>query len=124
MPQDAEIVAFQTHMHYRGKRVKWTALYPDGTEEVLFSVPNFDFNWQLYYDLAEPRFIPAGTTFLVEGAYDNSAMNLNNPDPDATVVWGAMDSTEEMFGARVLLKVPVSGDPRARSTSVTVPVTP
>ena len=48
----------------------------------------------------------------------------NNPDPDATVVWGAMDSTEEMFGARVLLKVPVSGDPRARSTSVTVPVTP
>ena len=122
--QDAYAVTFLPHMHYRGKRVKWTAQYPDGTEEVLFSVPNFDFNWQLYYDLAEPRFIPAGTTFLVEGAYDNSAMNLNNPDPDATVVWGAMDSTEEMFGARVLLKVPVSGDPRARSTSVTVPVTP
>jgi len=124
VPQDAYAVTFMIHMHYRGKRVKWTAQYPDGTEKVLFSVPNYDFNWQPYYDLAEPEFIPAGTTFLVEGAYDNSAMNPNNPDPNVTVVWGAMDSTEEMFGARVLLKVPVSNDDetRNRSDSVNVPV--
>ena len=80
-----------------------------------------NFNWQLYYDLAEPKFIPAGTTFLVEGAYDNSAMNPNNPDPDATVVYGAMDSAEEMFGARVLLKVAVSDDPSATPGSVKLP---
>ena len=119
--EDAYAVTFLPHMHYRGKRVKWTAQYPDGTQEELFSVPNFDFNWQLYYDLAEPKFIPAGTTFLVEGAYDNSAMNPNNPDPDATVVYGAMDSAEEMFGARVLLKVAVSDDPSATPGSVKLP---
>ena len=109
--QDSYAVAFTPHMHYRGKRVKWTAQYPDGSEEELFSVPNYDFYWQLAYDLAEPKFIPAGTTFLVEAAYDNSAMNPNNPDPDALVVLGTMDSKDEMFGARVLLKIPSSGAP-------------
>ena len=108
VPQDAEVVAFLPHMHYRGKRVKWTAQYPDGTEEALFSVPNFNFNWQLFYDLEEPRFIPAGTTFLVEGAWDNSSMNPNNPDPNATVRWSNMDSAQEMFAADVLLRVAVN----------------
>jgi hypothetical protein len=54
-------------------------------------------------------------------------MNPNNPDPNVTVVWGAMDSTEEMFGARVLLKVPVSDDDAratSTSTSVNVPIIP
>ena len=111
VPRDAEVVSFLPHMHYRGKRVRWTAQYPDGTEEALFSVPNFDFNWQLFYDLAEPKFVPAGTTFLVEGAWDNSAMNPNNPDPSATVGWSNMDSAQEMFAADVLLKIPVSDAP-------------
>ena len=44
--QDSYAVTFLPHMHYRGKRVKWTAQYPDGTEELLFSVANVDFNWQ------------------------------------------------------------------------------
>ena len=105
-------MAFLAHMHYRGKRVRWTAQYPDGTEEALFSLPNFNFNWQLFYDLAEPRFIPAGTTFLVEGAWDNSPMNPNNPDPNATVGWSNMDSAQEMFAADVLLRVAVSDVPQ------------
>ena len=111
VPKDAYVVSFLPHMHYRGKRVKWTAQYPDGAEEVLFSVPNFDFNWQLYYDLAEPKFIPAGTTFLIEGAWDNSPMNPNNPDPNTVVTWGNMDSADEMFAADVLLRVASSDAP-------------
>ena len=41
--------------------------YPDGHEEVLLHVPNYHFGWQLQYQLAEPRHLPAGTTIKAIG---------------------------------------------------------
>ena len=108
--QDARIISFYPHMHVRGKRMKWTAVYPDGSREPLLSVPNYDFNWQMTYHLAEPKFIPAGTTILVEGAFDNSPANPDNPDPGASVRWGDQ-SWEEMFIANMDLKYIESGEP-------------
>ena len=35
-----------------GVRLTYTALHPDGTSEVLLSVPKYDFNWQITYELA------------------------------------------------------------------------
>ncbi len=43
-----------------GKAARFDAVYPDGSDEVLLSVPNYDFNWQTSYVLAEPKRIPAG----------------------------------------------------------------
>ena len=40
-------------MHLRGKSMKYTLTLPDGREEVLLDVPKYDFNWQLYYELAD-----------------------------------------------------------------------
>ena len=97
-------------MHVRGKRMKWTAIYPDGTREPLLSVPNYDFNWQMTYHLAEPKFVPAGTTILVEGAFDNSPTNPDNPDPNASITWGDQ-SWEEMFIANMQMKYVDSGAP-------------
>ncbi|MYA36357.1 MAG: redoxin domain-containing protein [Gammaproteobacteria bacterium] len=110
IPQDAEVISFYPHMHVRGKRMKWTAIYPDGSREALLSVPNYDFNWQMTYHLAEPKFIPAGTTILVEGAFDNSPTNPANPDPNASVSWGDQ-SWEEMFIANMQMKYVDSGAP-------------
>ena len=110
IPQDAEVISFYPHMHVRGKRMKWTAIYPDGTREPLLSVPNYDFNWQMTYSLAEPKFVPAGTTILVEGAFDNSLTNPANPDPTDTVTWGDQ-SWEEMFIANMQMKFVDSGAP-------------
>ena len=70
--------------------------YPDGTEEVLYNQPHYHFNWQLTYYFEEPKFLPAGTTILVDGAFDNSAQNPFNPDPSITV-YGGEQSWEEMF---------------------------
>lgn len=103
IPQDAYAISFYPHMHLRGKRMKWTAQYPDGTEEPLLSAPNYDFNWQMTYELAEPKFIPAGTKIVIEGAFDNSPTNPNNPDPNAYVTWGDQ-SYEEMFIGNMQLK--------------------
>lgn len=84
------------HMHLRGKRVKYEAVYPNGKREVLLSVPDYDFNWQVGYALAEPKALPAGTRIVVSGAFDNSPQNLANPDPSARVTWGDQ-SWMEMF---------------------------
>ena len=48
-------------MHVRGKDMTYIAHYPDGTDETLLSVPKYDFNWQITYELAKPKLLPKGT---------------------------------------------------------------
>ncbi len=93
---DAEIHSLMPHMHFRGKRMKFTAVYPDGSEEVILSVPAYSFNWQLAHELAEPLAVPGGTKIIATGAFDNSGQNPYNPDPSIEVNWGEQ-SWEEMF---------------------------
>ncbi len=84
------------HMHYRGKYMKFRVVYPDGTQDDIINVPDYNFNWQPTYRLSEPMLLPAGSRVIVEGAFDNSQFNLGNPDPGATVRGGAQ-SWDEMF---------------------------
>ena len=69
------------HMHLRGKDFRYVLDYPDGRSEVLLDVPNWDFNWQLRYEFAEPVLAPKGSTLRCIAHYDNSAENLANPTP-------------------------------------------
>lgn len=93
---DSLLLSLFPHMHYRGKAFRYDAVYPDGTREVLLDVPRYDFNWQLRYDLAEPKLIPKGTRLECTATFDNSAENLANPDPTRTVRFG-LQSWEEML---------------------------
>jgi hypothetical protein len=93
---DSYLYNIAPHMHYRGKRVKYRAEYPDGTTEELLSVPNFQHSWQMIYKLREPKLLPAGTVIVAEGAFDNSALNPLNPDPTQEVRWGDQ-VWDEMF---------------------------
>ena len=94
--QDVILYGLLPHMHYRGKSAKFFAHYPGGNKELLLSVPNYNFNWQRYYNLQHPKPLPAGTRILLTGIFDNSPQNPANPDPEKTVVWGAF-STDEML---------------------------
>jgi hypothetical protein len=94
--QDAVLYSMMAHMHYRGRRMHFKLHYPDKSSEYLLSVPNYNFNWQTIYHLAEPRKVPAGSRMVVHGAFDNSAGNPLNPDPDKEVSFG-LQSWEEMF---------------------------
>ncbi|WP_339866656.1 hypothetical protein [Pseudohongiella nitratireducens] len=94
--EDSYLHSFAPHMHYRGKRVAFTARYPDGREESLLSIPNFQHNWQMVYRLKEPVFLPAGTEIIAKGAFDNSSFNPLNPDPEKSVSWGEQ-VWDEMF---------------------------
>ncbi len=99
MRHDSLLYSLSPHMHYRGKSFRFTAHYPDDTEEILLDVPNYDFNWQNVYLLAEPKPLPAGTKVQMVAHYDNSADNLLNPDPTATVFWGDQTWQEMMIGS-------------------------
>jgi hypothetical protein len=65
---------------------------------VLLDVPNYDFNWQLRYMLAEPKLMPKGSRLVATAHFDNSADNPANPDPKATVTFGDQTWEEMMFG--------------------------
>ena len=105
------------HAHYRGKASEFRAYYPDGTEEVLLSVPNYDFNWQTSYVLEEPKVLPAGTRVVHTTWWDNSAQNPANPDPNREVPWGLQSWDEMLFGAigfrYLAAKAPAEGPAKA-----------
>lgn len=96
--KDVRLLNMTPHMHLRGKSFRYEAEYPDGTREVLLDIPHYDFNWQLRYQLAEPKFLPKGTTLLCTAHFDNSAENLANPDPEQAVRWGDQTWDEMMIG--------------------------
>lgn len=95
---DSLLLTMSPHMHLRGKSFRFEARYPDQTEEILLDVPHYDFNWQLTYHLAEPKRLPKGTVVRCTATFDNSADNLANPDPDASVTWGQQSWEEMMIG--------------------------
>ena len=83
-------------MHYRGKDMMCEVIYPDGREEILLSVPDYDFNWQLSYYLAEPVPLTREAKLRVTAHFDNSENNPRNPNPSLKVVYG-QDSRDEMM---------------------------
>lgn len=97
--RDARIHSYLPHMHFRGKSMRFYADYPDGTSEELINIAKYNYNWQLSYTYAEPKFVPAGTKITAVAAWDNSARNPMNPNPDRAVDWGNESWDEMFFGA-------------------------
>jgi hypothetical protein len=62
-------------------------IFPTGERETIFKA-DWNFDWQLGYELEEPIALPVGTRMVVIAHYDNSANNPFNPDPTELVVWG------------------------------------
>jgi hypothetical protein len=96
--RDTVLTTLTPHMHVRGKDMTYIAHYPDGTSETLLSVPRYDFNWQITYELAQPKILPQGTQVEVIAHYDNSTANKYNPDPTKDVRWGDQTWEEMMIG--------------------------
>ncbi|MCO8121886.1 redoxin domain-containing protein [Stieleria sp. TO1_6] len=94
-PADAKLLSMSPHMHVRGKAFEYQLA---STNKVLLSIPQYDFNWQTTYVLDEPLPVESGDRIVCHAVFDNSADNLNNPDPDATVKWGDQTWDEMMIG--------------------------
>ncbi|MEH6558022.1 MAG: redoxin domain-containing protein [Oceanicoccus sp.] len=98
-PHDAILLGAFPHAHYRGQSSTLTIRYPDGTEELLLSLPRYDFNWQRDYEFTEPVEVPAGSKLIAVNAYDNSSQNPANPDPSGVITWGEQSHEEMLFTA-------------------------
>jgi len=90
LKENTLIENFQPHFHLRGKSMQVEAILPDGSNQIVSYVGNFNFNWMtnyIYADNAAPVF-PKGTVIHVSAWYDNTQANKNNPDPDQWVGYG------------------------------------
>ncbi|MBI3735819.1 hypothetical protein HY256_04820, partial [Candidatus Sumerlaeota bacterium] len=99
--KDVTLISLMPHMHYRGKDFKYTAVYPDGREEILLSVPKYNFDWQVYYYLSEPKKFPAGTRLDCVAHFSNTKELANGRryfDPDKPVRFGEQSWEEMMIG--------------------------
>jgi hypothetical protein len=99
IPKDAYIYSMLPHMHFRGKRMRFYAEYPDGKKQELLNIAQYNYNWQLNYELSEPLRVPAGTKIRAVAAFDNSTQNKANPDPSRSVPWGQQSWDEMFFGS-------------------------
>ena len=110
LPRDVEVIGLFPHMHLLGRTVNTTATLPDGTTRPLLSIADWDFNWQGYYQYAQPLRLPAGTRLDAEWTFDNSAENPANPsNPPKPVKFG--EQTTDEMGAVILDVIPGAAKP-------------
>jgi hypothetical protein len=95
---EATLFGIYPHMHLIGRSIRAEATLPDATKIPLISITDWDFNWQYYYQYAEPVCLPAGTRIDVRWTYDNSASNPANPSsPPRRVTYGEQTTDEMAF---------------------------
>ncbi len=104
-PVDLVAYAVTPHMHLLGKEMVMSLKYPDGREQDLIKVDDWDFNWQYTYYFQEPIELPKGTQLLVTAHFDNSASNPRNPHkPPKLVTWGEATTDEMCIGFLAVTK--------------------
>jgi hypothetical protein len=98
-PQNATLYSVFPHAHYRGENAAVSLQRPGEKEELILSLPKYDFNWQRGYEFAEPLKVPAGSRLITRYQYDNSEHNPANPDPTIKVTWGEQSHEEMQYTA-------------------------
>jgi hypothetical protein len=92
---DIELLGLFPHMHVIGKETTVTAVLPGGESKRLLHIPDWDFNWQNYYEYVKPLNLPRGTQIVLECVHDNSAENPANPNsPPKRIVFGEQTTNE------------------------------
>ncbi|MBI3824196.1 MAG: redoxin domain-containing protein [Planctomycetes bacterium] len=96
--KDFTMLSIIPHMHLLGKSISISMTPPDGAEQKLLAIKQWDYNWQEMYFLKEPIRVKAGTKFHIEASYDNSDKNPLNPyNPPRKVVIGEQTTNEMCF---------------------------
>jgi hypothetical protein len=91
--EDAKLVYAQPHMHLRGKDFELRVVNPGGESRTVLK-GQWNFEWQMGYQYAEPVLMPKGSRLQLITHFDNSTANRFNPDPAAKVVWGPQNWDE------------------------------
>ncbi len=95
LKKDTLVINYWPHAHFRAIAARYTAYYPDGREELLLDVPNYDQSWQVVYKYKEPKFMPKGTRIEADFWYDNTAERGARRRFDADRALGFGDRTND-----------------------------
>jgi hypothetical protein len=94
---DAKLAYIQPHLHLRGKDYELRLIYPTGETQTVFK-GQWNFEWQIGYQLEKPIVMPKGTRILAIAHFDNSINNKYNPDATKQVLWGDQNWDEMQSG--------------------------
>ncbi len=100
LPFDISILTINPHMHLLGKQFIAFAVSQQGDTIPLIRIKKWDFRWQYFYTFKKMLKIPRGATIHIEGVYDNTRQNPNNPFSPPRLVAereGSMRTSDEMF---------------------------
>ncbi len=112
LPVDVEALGARGHAHYLAREMKMTATLPDGSTKGLLWISDWDFGWQDSYFYKTPFTLPRGTRIDSEIVYDNSDLNMRNPNaPPKRVKWG-LGTLDEMGSMTLLLTTSTRQDDR------------
>jgi hypothetical protein len=101
LKHNADLLGLFTHMHVRGRDMTFYAKGPGDHSEILLQIPNYNFEWQLGYEIAPgTKLLPKGTQVKAIAHFDNSDFNPYNPDPKKMVGYGPQ-TVDEMFNGYV-----------------------
>ena len=101
LEHDVSLLGMFTHMHVRGRDMTFYAEAPGESRETLLQIPNYNFEWQLGYEIETgKKQLPKGTRIEAIAHFDNSAFNPYNPDASASVRYGPQ-TVDEMFNGFV-----------------------
>ena len=65
VPMDVTALAVTPHMHLLGRDMIMTVTYPDGRDQDLIRIDDWDFNWQNTYYFEKPIDLPKGSVLKV-----------------------------------------------------------
>lgn len=110
VPIDVSLIGIAPHMHLLGTDWEVYVESPTGVRTNLISVPDWDFNWQGYYNFDRFIVAEAGSKIHAYASYDNTVDNPNNPsNPPVFVTWGE-GTTDEMYYLPLLYVPYEAGD--------------
>ena len=94
---DISLISILPHMHLIGK--SWLVYAEnDGDTIPIINIPNWDFNWQTFYQPEYMLKLPQGYTIHAYATYDNTSSNPTNPNsPPQDVPWCDYTTCEMFF---------------------------
>ena len=100
LEKDILVLNYWPHAHLRAIAARYTAFYPDGSEELLLDVPRYDQSWQVTYKYREPKLLPKGTRIEANFWYDSTEERgvRRGFDADLSVGFGQRTNDEMALG--------------------------
>jgi hypothetical protein len=101
--EDMSVLTINPHMHLLGKSFLAYAITPLQDTIPMIRINHWDFRWQYFYTYKNVLKIPGGSVIHVEGTFDNTESNPNNPyfPPQVIIDRGkqfdSMKTTNEML---------------------------